>query len=337
MQYMTPAAAEAAVPAQPLIVVGALTRRRPDLFSRLLASLERMDIPQGVRVAFCFAENDAGLTIGGMVEDFAEKRGLPATAVLETRPGIPFGRNAVLDAALGQGADHLAFVDDDEEVATDWLVKLYDYHLETGADLTGGPDFPIEPTEPLTAAQRMCFNGLSARCQRMAESNQRLELQGHGHKAPTVVTSNWLAKLEFLRETGLRFDEGLGLSGGSDTAFFRALRQAGGQTAWTAEAKVYEHIPLSRLSAGYQFRRGRDQSISSFRIRYGDKRGPKLIAKSAFFVLAKTILGTLRLIAAPFNGGSSYVLALRAFGFAYGRILALLGHHSRHYKTTHGG
>jgi len=37
-----------------------------------------------------------------------------------------------------------------------------------------------------------------------------------------------------------------------------------------------------------------------------------------------------------FNRGGSLVLALRAFGFAWGRILAVAGYKSRHYQTVHG-
>lgn len=314
------------------VVVAALTRGRIALFSDLLDSLAQMDLPEGVTVSFCFVENAAALQIGGMVDQFARRRGCSAVALLQPQLGIPFARNKALQHALDQGASHLAFVDDDEQVTQGWLVRLLERHVSTGADLTGGPEFPMPPEGSLTLWQRVCYRGLAARSRRMAWHNRRLERWGAARRRPTVITNNWLVRLDFVRETDLRFDERLGFSGGSDVAFFRALRGKGGQTSWAADAIVHEVLPRDRLSLRYQFRRGRDQSIASYRVRYGGDLHGALFLRSVFFVGAKLLLGCVRLMLSVLDGGRSLVLAVRAFGFAYGCILAMFGRVSEHYS-----
>lgn len=179
------------------------------------------------------------------------------------------------------------------------------------------------------------LKGLRARAQRVAKTNERKQWDGTDANV-TIVTNNWLCRTAFLRQEMLRFDEALGYSGGSDTAFFRMAKSAGARTGWASKATITEEIALERLSFSYQFARGRDHSISNFHIRYQEPLRIKHLVVSVLIVCLKLILGAVRLLGATFSGGASLVLAVRAFGSAWGRILAVFGRVSRHYEKTLG-
>ena len=317
------------------IVVGAVTRRRPLMFADLLMSFETLRLPENTKLSFCFVENDDTLSITEKVSQFGCKSGFDVQAILETQLGIPFARNSVLNWAVDAGADYLVFIDDDEMASPDWLLELYLCQKNSAADLVGGPVHPIAPSKEIGLWPRIHLKGLQLRGARMTNKNTTMVAVGAAQKI-TVTTNNWLLRLNFLRQHGLRFDEGLGFSGGSDAAFCRALKKLDGRVSWTNKAMGFETMPMSRLTLRYQFKRGRDQSISSFRIRFDKTKHPLLLLRSLVFCLSKLLLGIVRLSISLFDGGKSLVLAMRAFGFAWGRILALAGHTSSHYKKPHG-
>lgn len=317
------------------IVVAAVTRGRPKMFCAMLDSLAKLVHPEGVEVSFCFVENDDKLSIARDVEAFARDTGYKAVAICEPVRGIPFARNAALSWALKANAEHLAFIDDDELAHENWLIELFSEHQARMLDLTGGPVVPVGIETKLSFFEKITLRGVQFRARRIARTNALLRNAGHDGRV-TIVTSNWLCRLAFIRHRKIEFDEELGYSGGSDAALYHGLKRTGGKTGWAPNAIVMEAIPLTRLTLRYQFHRGRDQAISSYRIRYSARPTLMLLFRSFFFVLSKSLLGAIRLTIALFDGGRSLALALRAFGFAWGRILALLGRSSQHYRTTHG-
>lgn len=317
------------------IVIAAVTCGRPEMFSSLLQSLSHLKEPFGTELCFCFVENDTVLTIEKAVKEFKNLSDFEATALIDGRRGIPFARNAALNWALGINADFLAFIDDDEIATENWAVNLYTQIEKRALDLVGGPVVPVLPNPKVTSLQALVFRGVTLRAERIARKN-RLLSQAEKDGIVTIVTNNWLARLDFIKEKNVMFDESLGLSNGSDTAFFRAMKEATARTGWVSEAVVEEIVPQSRLTLGYQFLRAKDQAIASFRIRYPETISAKVIAKSVVFVVSKILLGLVRIASAAFDRGASLTLAMRAFGFAFGRVLALWGHKSTHYKEIHG-
>jgi succinoglycan biosynthesis protein ExoM len=315
------------------IGVGLITRGRPQMLAACLDSLAQMDRPAGCRVFFIIVENAETLDIGEFTARLSAKSGCKVVTQAEPKPGIPAARNRVLALAYAHGADHLTFIDDDETVAQDWLVRLWDHHEGRKLDLTGGPVVlaPISPEA--TWVERLIYAGWVARNEHVAARAAANLRRGHEDRV-TVITNNWICRLETLRRAGIRFDESLRLSGGSDTLLFHQLKAGGAKTGWAVDACVHETAPPSRLTFGYQFRRGRDQAIASYNNRY--RHRPGAVVRSAFFIAGKIFLGLLRLAGAPFNGGRSVVRAVRAFGVAWGRIQAVAGARSNHYGERHG-
>ena len=85
------------------ICIGVATRKRPEMFARLLDSLICLNRPDGVLLQFVFIENDDVLHINEAVKDFSERLGQEETAYvdIESRLGIPVVRNRILDTASG--------------------------------------------------------------------------------------------------------------------------------------------------------------------------------------------------------------------------------------------
>ena len=316
------------------VAVAVCTRGRPEMLRAALRSLAVLE-PAGVDCRFIVVENNDVYTVAPVVEELSATVGADrVTLRLEPRLGIAFARNNALEAAIDMGVDALAFIDDDEVADPRWLAVLVREADRRGLDLVGGP-VGLQPAPPdATAAETMVWRGLNARCRANEARGQRRAARGRDDRV-TVTTGNWLADLGFIRRTGLRFDETLVLSGGEDTAFFRALRKAGGRTGWTPDAVASESWPRERLTLAYQFRRARDQALARHRAKY-PQGGPRAAAATAGTVLFKVAGGILRTVQAAFDGGASLVRAARAFGAAAGIIAALRGRRSRHYETVSG-
>jgi succinoglycan biosynthesis protein ExoM len=305
------------------------------MFAEALNSLAVLDLPDDTEVVFCFVENAEQLSVEAEVEAFRAR--LPNADVqlaCEPRLGIPFARNKALDMALNADCDFLSFIDDDETVDRSWLKYLYAALNEKKLDLIGGPVRTLPPKAPLPFLRRSILKGLIARANRI-ELAARVRTVNKMDHTVSIVTNNWLARLDFIRTNGIRFDESLGLSGGSDIAIFREIQKAGGETGWAPDAVVYEEIPESRLSLSYQFARGRDQQLATYNIKRM-QTGRKRILSSVFFILLKSFVGLLRVVFAPLFGGTTLVLGLRAFGAAVGRWKGLTGSRSTHYDKVAG-
>jgi len=214
--------------------------QRPAPLDAALASLAHMQIPAGVQVVVTVVDNDPAGSAAQVVDGRAREFPLPLHYVSEPRRGIPVARNRGVAEALGRGADFLVFIDDDEWVEPDWLVKLYGYAVELGGDkVVSGhviADVPV---------------GTPAL---MAEFFQRKTCVT-GERQEYCATNNVLIPIAVVRDLGLRFDEARLFAGGEDTLFFTEVTARGVEIVSCAEAVVHETIPPSRVSTRWQARR----------------------------------------------------------------------------------
>jgi len=310
------------------IVVAVLTFRRPDLLADFLQAYAKIALPDGCDVTLLVVDNDAS---GSGRRTFDQWRiGIPsARYVVEPRVGIPVARNRALREALASGADALCFIDDDEVPERDWLVELVRVWQRTGADLVGGPVGVAPPPPDATRWQRVMNASLAARAVRKFRMTAEAAARGGRY---TIVTNNWLCDLKWQQSVGLRFDENLLMTGGSDTAFCRAAVAAGCRKAWAADAVVHETIPADRLTARYQLHRGASQSITHFRMKH-DRVTPAVTAVTVAMAAARAVLGVV-LLAIPLHGRGSLAIAIRSIGWAAGRIQAIRGRRSTLYVPT---
>lgn len=322
------------------ICIGVATRKRPQMFYRLLDSLVSLTRPDGVLLQFVFIENDDVLQINDAVKDFAEKLGQEEMvyADIETRLGIPVVRNRILDTALNLQSNYLASIDDDEIADANWLIGLYSEAQSRKLDLVGGVTRMEEfDANNLRTLQKLVYYDLRSRQEKFEKSSIDRHASGCDG-AIKISTCNMLCRLDFIRRNQIWFDETLRFSHGEDHDFYLQVKDAGGKTGYAPSALVHEIVHVSRLSPHFQFNLSRNVARASYNIRYAQnkRRANREWVRSSFFVLGKTVLGCGRLLCSCFNRGRTFVRGLKGIAAAMGRLEAMLGAQDIHYKHTDG-
>lgn len=251
-------------------LISIATYKRPDLLADLLRSLEPEVAGENVRIAV--VDNHAE----GTARDVCEASPLDIEYVIEPRPGIAAARNRGLDLVTDEDR-FLIFVDDDERVQPGWLRSLRDAQRQYDADVISGPVISVLPPDAPAWIARGGFI-------------QRARFRT-GDPSLSPATNNTLVRLDYLRSLGFpRFDEGFSMTGGSDTAFFRNLRDAGARMVWCDEAVVHEDVPSERANFAWIWRRGIREGNVSGRMLLRQKSRPKVIlaglARIAYGVVA---------------------------------------------------
>jgi len=266
------------------IVVCACTYRRPQGLQRLLEGLARQRFTkQQTHLTIVIADNEANAATRQICEAFRHHSGIPLIYVPVTERGISQARNACLDHAP-QETDFLAFIDDDEIPAADWLSQLLTMQQQTNADVVYGPVHPVFPPHaPPWLKEGNWFH-----------KPRQLACLQDGQEIGFAATCNCLLLSTILDESGIRFDPAFGLSGGEDKLFFRQIKAQGYRIIWAEKALVKETVPAERACLKYLLN-------SEFRL--GNIRLPVKIT------LAKN------------SGKNLYRLRLKAFLQAIGDIL----------------
>lgn len=223
------------------VLIGVCTYRRTSV-AQTIASLAAMDIPSGVTVALCVADNDSEASARERVETAAKC--FPGAVHYTHAPesNISIARNAVLDKAAELGCDRLLFLDDDETVPAQWLAALIEVQQQTGAAFVVGPVL----ASYLPDAPQWMQNG------RFHDTFPDVDDAGFAH---TGYTCNLLLDLRDPQVASLRFDLRRGRSGGEDSAFSHAYQQSGGKIAFARHAEVYETVPPDRLCLNWLLQR----------------------------------------------------------------------------------
>jgi succinoglycan biosynthesis protein ExoM len=138
--------------------------------------------------------------------------------------------------------DFIAFVDDDEYSAQDWLLKLFQTCKGANVDGVLGPVRPYYDSPPPAWVTKGAF----------------FERPSH----PTGMVLDWsqtrtgnvIFSRRILPENEVPFRVELGTAG-SDMDFFRRLMEQGRVFIWCEEAVVFEVVPPSRCRLSYLLRR----------------------------------------------------------------------------------
>ncbi|QDC10171.1 glycosyltransferase [Oceanicola sp. D3] len=317
------------------IAVGVITRRRPEGLRRLLESFAQMDRPAGADIQFVICENDSEARAGGVVEAFRAKIGLPVHLLLETRKGIPFARSCVLAEALEKSFDFLTFIDDDEVVERDWLVRMMEAVETRGLDLAAGPVRFIAPDEPLTEVNRAILQQLQARFSK-DERAQAAKVAAGDDGDTEAYTGNWCLRLDTARRLGVtKFDEWTAESGGEDSAFCAAMQAGGARIGWVPDAIAHEIQPVRRLTLSYVYRRNRDQERTKVRLRPRSLRNrASYVAKRSAELVLIGIAAPVLLVLRPKDRGELLFKVARKAGKTAGMFGSMFGMKSRHYASS---
>ena len=269
------------------VTIGIASIGRPGLL-KVLSSLDDIAVPAGVAVEILVADDDPERGAARLL--LGRAGNLPVRVLAVGSRNIAIARNACMDEAQG---DWMAFVDDDEIVARDWLIRLFSAMAEFRADVVVGPVYPIYPVGTPEWLRRA--NPLY------------VDWGPRGRLVDTGRSGNVLFRRDDERWRALRFDAALGRSGGEDTDFFHRMYLAGAVIVVTDDARIDEDAPAARLHPTYLRRRAlrSGQSYARFRLGAVSRYSPRSVA---FHVAAfgKSIAGFLLALALrPFDRGRS--------------------------------
>ena len=227
------------------------TFRRLSLEATLRSLLDQA-LPEGLRVGILVIDNDDTPSAQTLVTRMAKGARLPMTYLHRPGRNISLARNAALEASA---APLLAFIDDDETAAPNWIGELMATRAATQAEVILGPVAAIYPAE---APDWMVRADIHATRPVWVRGEIRT---GYSCNALIDRTDPGLAVA--------RFDPALGRTGGEDSFYFRALTVAGARIAFAPEAWVQEPVAPERLSLRWLARR---------RLRMGQTHALSLLA-----------------------------------------------------------
>ncbi len=285
---------------QETISICICTFRRPSL-ERSLASIAAQTLPAGVALRVIVADNDTTDRLRDKIVAIGHRLTLDLHYVHAPAGNISIARNACLAAAA---SDWIAFIDDDEEAAGNWIATLIAHR--TDADIVFG------------VSQALYSDPGIARW--IAEADLHSNRIAGNDAAWNGYTANVLIDRRFVKRHGLRFIEGLGQTGGEDTAFFLAAHHAGARFGYAPTAIVYEETAPARATFVWLARRRFRSGQIHFLLQGGGRRTIGFAA-----AVKATLLGARALtqIASPGRGRQSALRGLlhagvvaSALGFA---------------------
>jgi succinoglycan biosynthesis protein ExoM len=158
----------------------------------------------------------------------------------EPERGISFARNRAITTALSQGAEFIAFIDDDDVPRADWFVRLVDRQRVTDADLVIG-------SWQMSGQIRIPASLEGIKFLRPLEVD-RINRWGFPCSAGTCNVLMKRRVLEHLGQAGPVFRPEFALSGGGDTDFFIRATGAGFSVAVAADSVVFFDWGAARLT-----------------------------------------------------------------------------------------
>ncbi len=213
------------------------TFRRPAL-ADAIRSVARQAIPPDVSVRIVVIDNDDTPTARSMVQAEADLAQTELVYVHAPGRNISVARNAALEVSQ---ARFLVFLDDDEITEPGWLIALWTTYAQEGAEVVLGP---VDPVYPQDAPEWMEHASIHA--------TRPVYVGG---EIRTGYTCNVLIDRYRADLRALRFDPGLGRSGGEDSDFFARAMMMGARIVYAPDALVTEIVQPDRLSFGWLAKR----------------------------------------------------------------------------------
>ena len=303
------------------IVVCIPAFRRPRHLRLTLESLASQRTDR--RFAVVVVENDASACESArVVSEFLLRGTFPGLCVIESQQGNCHAINAAFETALATFPDarHFLMIDDDEIASPDWLELMVRAAEASGADVIGGPVWPV------------------------FDDAMKQDLERHPAFRPAYETSGpvpmiygcgncLIARSVFARLGNFAFDLRFNFLGGGDVDFFSRCRRARMRFHWVAEAVITETVPEARTDPRWLALRGlrigainyqvERKAASTFWLRL------KLFAK----VLALMPLSLFRALGLAI-AERKVLIALHPVIVAAGRALAVVGVEPQPYKAT---
>jgi len=299
------------------LLVAVTTFRRTALLPPLVAAIRAGAGASADRMRIAFVDNDPAQS----AESVAAELGV--TYLSEPTPGIAAARQAALDAA--SAGELVAMVDDDVVPLNGWLDALVETWSAHGrpAVVMGYVEYVWpEGTDPWIVA-----GGFMRRRRRL-----------NGQRLDAMATGNVLVDASQVAALGVRFDTSLGLAGGEDMLFGRALLAAGGAIVASADSVVRDEVPVERTTREFVRRRTISQGQMRTELLTRDGSLPRrIVLRGAHLVggLARLVIFSARELLARVRGDrAAHAVLRRRIWFAQGRTLGALGRITPEYARS---
>lgn len=320
-----PADATAAGDPSLKVVVALCTSQRPRMLRNCLDSLVRQRLPADVSLAIAVVENHARDTCREIVDRYAAEPGVPRIVYAhEPRLGIPIARNRSLDLALAEDADWIAFIDDDEVAESNWIATL------VGAS----------KAFPSADAWQGVITRVCVGADQPYWLNRRRDCRPTGAPIEVAATNNSMIRANLIRH-GLRFDETMRFTGGSDRKFFLQARANGANICHVGEAIVHETWPAERCTLAWRLRT--DYRNGAVRMSIDLTRSWRHVARHLARNVGEAALASAECVmAAPLYllshepGNRQLIRGLRRFSRCGGSLGVLLGLTTTPHRTVEG-
>ena len=283
------------------ISVCVCTYKRPHLLRRLLERLCDQDTETLFTYSVVVADNDQLQSAKAGVSDFAASSSVSIKYCVEPRQSIALVRNKAVENAKG---DYIAFIDDDEFPARNWLLILFKTCKEYRVDGVLGPvkrHFDEEPPQWIVKSQVY---------------ERRINATGSIVDWREARTGNVLLKRQILESDLPPFRSEF--RAGEDQDFFRRMIKKGYVFIWSDQAVVYEVVSPSRWKRTYMLKKALLRGATAW---LQPSCGALSIAKS---VIAVPVYVTVLPLACILGHHRFMALLVRLFDHL-GKLLALLG------------
>lgn len=308
------------------VCVTICTAGRPGMLSECLQSVAAQELSPDLDVTLIVIDNNSEQQVDPIVEEIAATAPFQVALVHEPEPGIPLARNRGLIEALARNADWIVCIDDDEIADPDWLANLIAAGDE--ADVVQGKLIKIYPDKlPLFV--------LPANYPAREEGKELNVAYTHN-----VAFRSWLVAPD---KGGLRFDEGLRYTGGSDSQFFRRARKVGARIVATEKSVVRETQVPERLSLMWQLRRqyrvgaGMARSEKALNVpRKRRRRRPHQLILRILRLAVTIVLSPFLLVFGFKRFESTVAVAIRKMAASFGALSAHLGRLPNPYRKLDG-
>lgn len=224
----------------------------------------------GHEVRLVIVVNGAEQSAVDRVQSMTAATGLAATVVFEPERGIPFARNRAVETALAQGAEAVAFIDDDDIPDQDWLGELIAVASRTGADLVLGRWRP-----PAGLALPPVLQGVRFFKEPDPDATNRYGLPAWAGTYNMLIRTSLIERV--CDGAAAPFDPAFASTGGSDTDLFVRAARAGAIIRAAPNSTVVRRWEPQRISLGGVMRRAFRLGVTDAMIgtRYRDKRRNK--------------------------------------------------------------
>jgi GT2 family glycosyltransferase len=295
--------------------------RRPQHLRATLESLAKQRSDR--RFAVVVVDNDAMASESvPIAREFLDAGKLEGLCLVEPQQGNCRAINAAFETALATfpHARYFLMVDDDEIASPDWLALMVHAAESTGADVVGGPVWPV-----FEDATRRALERHPAFKPAYEVSGNVPMIYGCGN---CLITRNVFEQL-----AAPAFDLRFNFLGGGDVDFFSRCRRAGMKFHWVVEAVITETVPETRSQPRWLALRGLRIGAINYHVQRKVARTLWSRAKLFAKVLAMMPLSLVRAARLAMTEHKA-LIALHPIIVAVGGALAVVGIEPHQYKAS---